>query len=168
MRIRIATVQDVPLLASLARQVWTEHYTPLLGNAQVKYMLHTFQSAGSIQNAIVKEGMVYYLLCRADGEPVGYCAWKTEDSSLFLSKLYILKPYRGKGFARVVLQRLEAIGGENRADRIVLTVNRYNTASIAVYKALGFSILREQVTDIGDGFVMDDFVLEKKLLCAQV
>jgi len=41
---------------------------------------------------------------------------------------------------------------------IWLTVNRHNQQAIAVYEHLGMQRIQEQVIDIGNGFVMDDFI----------
>ena len=46
---------------------------------------------------------------------------------------------------------------------VILAVNKRNDKAIGSYKKYGF-IVREAITDdIGHGFVMDDFVMEKVL-----
>ena len=41
--------------------------------------------------------------------------------------------------------------------------NKNNTKTLDIYKHLGFEIVREEVTDIGEGYVMDDYVLEYRI-----
>jgi len=145
-------------LADLAREIWTEHYTPIIGPEQVEYMLSRFQSAGQILKDICSNGYRYFIAY--DGaKPAGYFAVKPErdDNALFLSKFYVKKSSRGRGIGRLMLDRMLRIAAENRLDHIWLTVNKHNTVSISIYKKLGFSITEEMVTDIGNGFVMDDY-----------
>lgn len=145
-------------LAELARVIWTEHYTPLIGVEQVGYMLSKFQSAECILNDIAVNDYRYFTVY--DGsKPVGYFAVRPEldKKALFLSKFYVEKNNRGRGIARRMLERISNIAGECGLDYIWLTVNKHNDTSIRIYKRLGFRIVEELVTDIGSGFVMDDY-----------
>lgn len=146
---------------ALAREIWTEHYTPLIGPAQVEYMLEKFQSVKAIEEQIAREGFLYYLLAEADSEPSGYFAVAPEKNGLFLSKLYMRKEKRGKGHGRRAVEFAEGLARDRRLSRITLKVNRHNQASIRAYESFGFRIAAALVTDIGDGFVMDDFRMEK-------
>jgi ribosomal protein S18 acetylase RimI-like enzyme len=145
-------------LSSLAREIWTQHYTPIIGLAQVEYMIKKFQSAEKILNDI-EEGGYTYLLADDNGKLVGYCAFKTEYEArgVFLSKLYIQKGSRGRGISKLFIEKLLTHAKENKLDYIWLTVNKYNHTSIDIYKKLGFKIEAELVTDIGSGYVMDDY-----------
>lgn len=81
-----------------------------------------------------------------------------EDGTLYLSKLYIAKRFRGLGLSRLALDFLFGWCAAKGLRSIWLTVNRHNDGSIAAYEALGMKRVREQAADIGGGFVMDDFV----------
>jgi ribosomal protein S18 acetylase RimI-like enzyme len=151
-------------LAELAESIWTEHYTPIIGAEQVRYMLDRFQSAEKMLEDIAVDGYRYFIAC--DGEKkVGYCAIKPdfESGGLFLSKLYVEKSRRGRGIARLMLEKSVVIARENRLDHIWLTVNKHNVNSIEVYKKLGFVIVEEMVKDIGGGFVMDDYKMRMEI-----
>jgi len=145
-------------LAELAREIWTEHYTPIIGAGQVEYMLSKFQSADSIMNDITVNNYRYFIVY--DGvKPVGYFAVRpeTDKRALFLSKFYLEKNSRGRGISRIMLDRIKSIAEESGLDHIWLTVNKYNETSIRIYQKLGFRIVEDIVTDIGSGFVMDDY-----------
>ena len=92
----------------------------------------------------------------------GYAGLQEANGKLFLSKLYIAKENRGKKIASEAFLFIEELARKRNLKSIWLTVNRNNTHAIDVYKAKGFSIIRTQVTDIGNGFVMDDYVFEKQ------
>lgn len=88
---------------------------------------------------------------------------KTPGGSLFLSKFYILKSERGRGYARESLLFLTHLCLRHGLKSIWLTVNRDNRASVDVYLKSGFKVVGEEVTDIGGGFVMDDLIMEKDI-----
>lgn len=158
------------LIASLASQVWREHYGDLLPAEQIDYMLDKFQSEVAVRNQIQTGGYIYYILCvgasnnHGNGvEPVGYMGVKFENERIFLSKFYILDSARGKGLGSYAFSLLKGMGARWGAKSVWLTVNRGNAQSIAIYRHLGFAVVREQVADIGEGYVMDDYVMEMEL-----
>lgn len=151
--------EDFTAIAGMAKIVWQEHYHPILGEDQVAYMIEKFQSPYAITHQVSDQGYLYYFL-RDNGQNAGYLAIQPEKYSLFLSKLYIQKTYRHQGIARSALNFLTDYCREHRLSKIWLTVNRHNHDSIAVYTHLGFVIAREQKADIGNGYVMDDYIME--------
>lgn len=155
--IKIAQASDASALAALARDIWEEHYTSILGEAQVQYMLATLQSEAAIE-AELRAGKTYWL-AQLDGEDAGYVSYELQEDQLFLSKFYLKSSARGKGLGRDLFEQLKQTAQKHGLNQIGLTVNKYNDTTIAVYKKLGFSKEKEQVADIGSGFVMDDYVL---------
>ena len=153
----VSTPEQVARIAEVAQQVWREYYTPILGERQVAYMLENLQSAKAIAQQI-REGLVYYLILK-DGEAAGYTAIKPLEGRLFLSKFYVLAPYRGQGAAKAVVERFKELTRQMGLSGMFLTVNRHNGDSIAAYQKMGFVKEREQVADIGGGYVMDDDIM---------
>ncbi len=152
---------DVKQVKELADEIWTQHYTPIIGSDQVRYMLENFQSFEAIVKQI-SEGMNYFLM-DFQGEPVGYMASKTDDGELFLSKIYVLSEMRGKGIGGYAMNFLATMAREKGCRYLTLTVNKNNTDSIRAYQKLGFVNLGPLETDIGNGFIMDDYLMKKKL-----
>lgn len=153
--------QKAEELSSLAAEIWTEHYLPIIGLPQVEYMLKKYQSTEVILRDISTNGYRYFM-AYYDGQLAGYCAAKPEvlSNSIFLSKLYVKKDYRGYGISRKMLGKLLEIAQENSMNHIWLTVNRHNGNSVSIYKKMGFKIVEEMVTDIGSGYVMDDYKMQ--------
>ena len=85
-----------------------------------------------------------------------------EEGKLFLSKLYLRREARGQGLSRGITAFLEGFAAAGGLSAVWLTVNRQNP-SVEIYKKLGFAVIREQVADIGGGYVMDDYIMEKAL-----
>ncbi len=152
--------EDAEALAALGREIWEEHYTSLLGPEQVAYMVEKFQSAPAVRRQMQEEGYRYWFFT-VDGQRAGYVGVQPrQDGSLYLSKLYVAAPYRGLGLSRLALDFLTDLCRREGLSRIWLTVNKYNSGSIAAYEALGMTRTREQTADIGGGFVMDDYIYE--------
>ncbi|MFZ0035577.1 MAG: GNAT family N-acetyltransferase, partial [Sedimentisphaerales bacterium] len=163
-KIKIVKVSDenlVSVVEALAHSIWREHFTPIIGSSQVEYMLEKFQSREALLNQIEKDGYLYYLREDKNGNWVGYFGVVPRLKELFLSKLYITAENRGKGFAKRALEFIETLARDNGLSSITLTVNKNNSDSIKAYKKLGFVITTSLVTDIGNGFVMDDYKMEK-------
>lgn len=159
----IPALTDVQLqqIADLAKPIWEEHFTPILGPAQVAYMVDRFQSYPALK-AQAEEGYAYYLL-NYDGQNVGYSGIHIEDKALFLSKIYLQKAYRGKDISRQVMNFYTELCQTQGLDKIWLTCNRHNTGSIGAYQHMGFVTVRTQAADIGSGYVMDDYIMEKQI-----
>jgi len=155
----IKSQEQIKEFAEMAEIVWNEHFTSIIGKAQVDYMLEKFQSKDAVTDQIDNQGYEYYFI-EIDGNKVGYSGIHKEEEKMFLSKLYIIKDYRKKGYASLAFEFLRNMCMENGLKSLYLTVNKYNTDTIQVYEAKGLKIIKEQVSDIGNGFVMDDYVME--------
>lgn len=159
--LEVKTEEQVKLVAKLAEDIWMEHYLQILGVEQIVYMIRKFQSPQAIMAQI--SGGYRYFIFEFDGTPVGYMGFKEEITGMFLSKIYIEKRYRGNGIASAAVKFLEEICLKNGIDAIRLTVNKNNKDSILAYTKLNFVTVRNQTEPIGEGFVMDDFVMEHKV-----
>ena len=158
---RVRSKTDILAVERLAMEIWPEHYVPITGRAQVDYMLEKFQSADAISKQVA-DGYEYFLICD-QGQHAGYFAVVPNEKNhdLFLSKIYVRKAARGSGFGKQALQFAEGVCRERGFSLIWLTVNRFNADSIAWYQRMGFRNAGSIVQDIGGGFVMDDFRMEK-------
>lgn len=159
---QVATDEDVQTVAALAKEIWTEHYTPIIGAAQVEYMLANIQSESAIRQQIDHERFLYFLI-EFDGEPVGYIGVQLGESELFLSKIYVRDSERNKGLGGEAVRFVTALAKTLGARKISLTVNKNNTVAIQSYEKYGFENLGSTVKDIGGGFVMDDYRMELTL-----
>lgn len=158
----VTTPAQLDVVAGLAREIWYEYYVPLIGRAQVDYMVSKYQSSGAMAGQL-REGYEYFLTER-DRRGIGYCAVQPQpaDNSLFLSKLYLLRDARGAGTGRVCMEFIEQLARRRGLKLLWLTVNKGNPA-VQAYERLGFRIAADLVIDIGGGYVMDDFRMEKLL-----
>ena len=160
-KIKITKTDDEILaITRLANEIWTQHYLPIIGQEQVDYMLIKYQSYEAISRQI-KDGYIYYLAFNKE-IPCGYCSIKKENG-IFLSKFYVRDSFRGRGIGSAMIKTIEDYGRDKALGRLWLTCNKNNSRTLSIYKKLGFSIIGSIVTDIGNGFVMDDYMLEKQI-----
>lgn len=166
--IPVRSPEQLAVVAALAREIWYEYYVSLIGRAQVDYMVAKFQNEEAMAGQI-REGYEYFLVQRealATGEPaayIGYCAIQEQSGGrMFLSKLYLHHAVRGSGTGRRCMEFIEGLARERGSSLLWLTVNKGNPA-VQAYQRLGFRIVADLVMDIGGGFVMDDFRMEKQL-----
>ena len=156
-------VTDVALdkIAALANEIWHEHFVPIIGLEQVNYMVGKFQCYPALKDQ-VKDGYEYYrIFC--DDAFAGYAGIHPEEDALFLSKLYLHKDFRGQHLATQAVEFLKNYCREKGLKKIWLTCNKHNSHTLDVYHHLGFHDVRSEVTDIGNGFVMDDYILEMEV-----
>jgi len=160
---RVLSEEEIAEVARLAREIWQEHYVPIIGRAQVDYMLEKFQSTGAISRQIAQQYEYYLVLDRA--QSAGYVGLVPDPpgSELFLSKIYIRKELRGGGLGKEALEFVEELCRRRGIRTIRLTVNKNNARSISWYHKRGFVNAGPTVQDIGEGFVMDDFIMEKTI-----
>ncbi len=156
-----ATPEDFKQIEQLADTIWRKHYIPIIGKGQVDYMLEKYQSAEAMQKQ-VSGGMYYYTVWFND-LPVGYFAFEKRGRELFLSKIYLLKEYRGLGLGKASMAFISRSARDLDCQFITLTVNKYNDRSINAYKRMGFAVVEEAEVDIGGGFIMDDYKMVKDL-----
>lgn len=145
-------------VAVLADSIWHECFVGIISEGQIDYMVEKFQSYEAMTDQISEQDYSYYAV-RDEGELCGYIGMKPEkDERFFLSKLYLRIDKRGKGIASQMLEKVFEEARVCGKKQVYLTVNKHNDHAIAVYKKVGFKVIDEVVTDIGNGYVMDDYV----------
>ena len=160
---KVKNISELHEIAVLAEEIWHECFVGIISAEQIDYMVEKFQSFGAMKNQTETQDY-YYMSVRFDGTLCGYIGVKPEnDDRFFLSKLYLHKSARGKGTASLMLAKVFEEARKTGKKSVYLTVNKYNVHAVDVYKKTGFVITDSVVTDIGNGFVMDDYIMEYKL-----
>ena len=152
---RASCEEDVKSIARMAAAIWPEVYVGMIPDGQTEYMVERFQSEEAVRSQI-SDGYVYDI-ARDHGDDVGYSSYRIDGDLLFLSKLYVSGGSRGEGYGKMLLDAAVDAGRAAGAKRVELTVNRNNSKAIGFYGRMGLSKVRDQVTDIGGGYVMDDY-----------
>lgn len=152
---------DLDKVAALAYRIWQVHYPPIVGQAQVDYMLEKFYALDSL-NKQQEEGQEFYLIRNTDTD-IGFISIsKKGEGDYFIHKFYIDAAEQGKGLGEKVFKLTRDLWKDKGSVTIRLTVNRQNYKAINFYFKIGFRIREVADFDIGEGFVMNDFVMEWK------
>jgi GNAT superfamily N-acetyltransferase len=161
---RKAVPADIPLIRKLALAVWPQTYSDILSREQVAYMLEMMYSASSLQHQINTQQHRFIIACD-DDEPVGFASWSsTPDKQVCrLHKIYVLQNQQGKGTGKKLIEHIIESIRSAGAIILELNVNRHNKAG-AFYSGLGFTVVREEDTDIGNGYFMNDYVMQKSIV----
>jgi GNAT superfamily N-acetyltransferase len=159
-----ATEADLPAISELAGVIWRACYPGIITHEQIDYMLARMYSLDVLRDEIHSQGVRYDRLL-VDGKPAGFASYgpTSEVGVMKLHKLYLLPEMQGRGFGSRLLQHVESEVRAGAGRRLVLSVNKRNTKAIMAYQRNGFVIAESVVTDIGGGFVMDDYVMAKDL-----
>ncbi len=159
--ISIATIKDLPIIQSLAKQTWPETYGEILSAAQVEYMLEKFYSINALEQNL-KSGHIL-LLYRAHNEYEGFAGFEINDEfpkTAHLHKLYVLPKMQGKFIGHQLLNDVMMRCKNADCKTLSLNVNRFNKAK-TFYEKFGFRNIKNVDIEIGNGYLMEDFILEK-------
>ena len=154
--------KDIKDLAAFAKDIWFEYWHSILTLGQIYYMVNKFQSEMALTEQIEHDNHTYYFI-EEDGKRIGYFGIAPEHDYLYLSKLYLIKDYRGKGFGKIAFEKIKEIAKENNLGKIQLNVAKQNFKSFLIYEKWGFKTLHPVLTRIGNGYEMDDYVMEYTL-----
>ncbi len=155
-KLKAAGINDLDTIAALAELIWNQHYPSIIGQKQIDYMLGKMYNKESLLEQMQIKKHRFYLI-EVEGENIGFVSVNQEEKNeWFIPKFYIDQTLAGKGYGTMVFKELLQI---TQADSIRLTVNRQNYKAINFYFKLGFKIEKVADFDIGEGYVMNDFMM---------
>lgn len=163
MKIRNASIADYQYIYDIAIPVWEATYSSILTQDQMDYMLGLFYSREAIADQITNGGH-QFLLAEDGGVYLGFASYQInyQTGITKLHKLYVLPQSHGKGIGRALVKLIEDAAIEYSNDQLLLNVNRFNPA-IDFYLRAGFENRGEDDVDIGNGYLMEDYLMVKQL-----
>lgn len=158
--IRVATHNDIPTIRNLALVIWPPTYSSILSVDQLNYMLDLMYSEQSLAQQMQTNT---FILALDENTPGGFASYGQIENNIYkLHKLYVLTSQQGKGTGRTMIEWIMKDLKTKNASALRLNVNRNNNAKV-FYEKLGFSIIDSEDIDIGNGFFMNDYVMEKQI-----
>ncbi|NLR79895.1 GNAT family N-acetyltransferase [Chitinophaga eiseniae] len=162
-QITSATVNDIPVIQDLTNRIWRPTYQAILSPEQIEYMLEMMYSTAALEkqiNALQHQ----FIILQDDNYPIGFASYSATDTpGIFkLHKIYLDLNYQGKGVGKMLLSTVADQVKARGANILELDVNRFNKAK-RFYEKQGFSVYKEKNTDIGKGYLMEDYVMRKPL-----
>jgi GNAT superfamily N-acetyltransferase len=162
--IKEASIADVNTIQEIAYNSWPHTYGAILSQDQIDYMLNLWYASDVlIDNMTNKE---HFFLLAFDGAVcLGFASYEhnyLNKNVTRLHKIYLLPEAQGKGVGKLFIDTIENLAQVNHSDFISLNVNKFNKA-FAFYQKIGFEIVDEYDTEIGNGYLMEDYIMQKKL-----
>ena len=159
--IRIATIRDINSIQNIAYVTWPVTYKRIITTEQMEYMLEMMYSQEALENQFYEGSQ--FLMAEVENEVVGFASFGfVKDAIYKLHKLYVnpevQKSGAGKGLLQESITKVIKLGGK----KLQLQVNRKNKA-VGFYEKMGFEVIKEQDFYIGEGYYMNDFVMELNL-----
>lgn len=150
-------------MAALAGEIWHAHYPGIISDAQIKYMLAQRYDPALIRSELARDDVWWFVL-REDGVLAAFMALQSDAPGVMkIDKLYVKPALQRRGFGARLLDHAENVARGAGCAELVLAVNRNNVNAIAAYRKQGFTVRETVIKNIGGGFVMDDYVMVKKL-----
>lgn len=160
MKIVLCKIEQLNVVIDLTKKIWPVAYGEILSKSQLDYMIDKFYNEPALRE-LVQKGHVFYLAQDDNDNYVGFVSYEinSEPNKTKIHKIYVLPETQGTGLGRQFFELVKGKAIENNQKAIFLNVNKYNNA-IHFYTKLGFVKVKDEVIDIGNGYIMDDYVME--------
>lgn len=163
-KITDASIEDIAKIQEIAHITWPITYGEILTAEQLEYMLDLIYSDEALSRQIQNKEQLFYLISDADSV-IGFIGIEhnyNNEAVTKIHKIYLLPKTQGKGYGKIVFEEIGKMALENHSKDLLLNVNRFNTA-LNFYKKLGFEIKETVDIEIGNGYLMEDYVMWKNL-----
>lgn len=160
-----ASVEHIKYIQTVSEIAWPAAFKELLSPDQIAYMMEMMYSDASLREQIEEKKHLFFL-AKLNSKFVGYMSVEHDcekSGKTKIHKIYVLPDLQKKGVGKALLARAIAEAKKANSRALFLNVNKQNNGAIAFYLRNGFVRIKEEVIDIGNGFVMDDYIYEKLL-----
>ena len=162
--ISVATICDIKQIQNIVHVTWPITYGEILSKEQLDYMLDLFYSNEGLTLQYNKKEQLFYMIYE-DETNLGFIGIEhnyNDKAVTKIHKIYLLPETQGKGIGKKVIDEIGKLALDNNSTALILNVNRFNSA-LGFYKKIGFEVVDEVNIDIGKGYLMEDYVMKKKL-----
>ncbi|MBE0624811.1 MAG: GNAT family N-acetyltransferase [Burkholderiales bacterium] len=162
--LRIAPLSDgdIDAVIGLAGVIWRQHYPGIISTEQIDYMLAQRYTPALIR-AQMQSGSAWWEQALVGSRMIGFAQYELYGRSMKLDKLYLHLDFQHRGYGARMLAHIEDVARRRGLGAVRLNVNKQNLKAITAYRRSGYETVESVVADIGGGYVMDDYVMEKKL-----
>ncbi|HRH99486.1 MAG TPA: GNAT family N-acetyltransferase [Saprospiraceae bacterium] len=159
-----ADLHDIEKIQTIARITWPVTFKQILSQEQLEYMLQMMYSTESLREQM--EAKTHqFLIAKQDENALGFASYELNylnEPKTKIHKIYILPAQQGKGLGKLLFDEIEKTAIENKQLILSLNVNRENKA-IEFYQHRGYKVIRQEDISIGNGYWMEDYVMEKTI-----
>ena len=159
-----AAISDIKQIQNIVNITWPITYGEILSKEQLDYMLGLFYFDEALTEQYNKKVQLFYMIYEEETN-IGFIGIEhnyNKEAITKIHKIYLLPETQGKGIGKKVIDEIGKLASENNSAALLLNVNRFNSA-LGFYKKIGFEVIDEVNIEIGNGYLMEDYVMEKKL-----
>lgn len=152
------------IIQTIAHATWPLTYGKLLPAGQLEYMLDMIYSEDSIKQQMKREHQ--FSIGYHSGEPLGFASVEKQyisPANFMIHKLYVLPSFQGKGIGKIFLDYLTMLARQTAHDTLMLKVFVKNQNAIRFYQHLGFQSIGEEMSELGKGYTVKDYIMIKKI-----
>lgn len=153
------TVEQFAVIEALAQRIVPDFYAAFFAVETAEYLVESGHTAGALA-AQAERGSRHFII-DCDGDAVGYFSLSVEGTTMQLSHFYVLASWRGRGLGREAIDFIEETARASGVSRIELFVLRENLGAVGMYGRCGFEVAEEVLTRLGNGAVLEDYVMRK-------
>jgi ribosomal protein S18 acetylase RimI-like enzyme len=160
-----ATINDIKQIQNIVHITWPITYGAILSKEQLDYMLDLFYSDEALTLQYNKKEQLFYMIYEDQSNNIGFIGIEHHyngEAVTKIHKIYLLPETQGKGIGKKVIDEIGILALNNNSKKLLLNVNRFNTA-LGFYKKIAFEVKEEVDIEIGNGYLMEDYVMEKPL-----
>lgn len=143
----------------LASKIWKPAFRDILPPDRLDYLFGWMYATEKLEEQLADDSTCFYLLLYK-GKDIGYAQLVFRDGYAKLEKLYVDQVFQKKKLGLWFLNALKSKVTLRGIGVIQLQVNRANSRAIDFYRKFGFTTIASKDFDVGEGHVMDDFVME--------
>lgn len=158
-----ATAADLKIISEIAHKTWPLTYSEILSPEQLAYMLDAFYSGEALQENIANGHE--FILAKENEVCLGFASFEhhyEEGNTTKIHKIYILPETQGKGIGKLLINAIADFAKTNQSHTLLLNVNRFNKA-LTFYQKMDFEIMQEIDIELEHGYLMEDYIMEKRL-----
>lgn len=158
-----AQLEDYTAICNMAKIVWPHTYSTILSGEQLEYMFDMMYSKKAYEEQLLIKNH-HFLMAVQGGNYIGFGSYEINYKSYCtkIHKLYVLPQIQGNGVGNILLSKIENIARSNGNTLLTLNVNRFNPA-VNFYLKTGFIKAGQEDISIGNGYLMEDYIMEKEL-----
>lgn len=164
MYLKVATKADIDSIQQIADIAFRDTYQNILSEEQLSYMLNMMYSTKSLEEQL-DGGQEFILLRDDDGQYLGFVSYEPHykhSKAMKLHKLYVLPETKGRGLGRILIETVFDKARKHGSESVQLNMNR-NNSTYGFYLHMGFVLVGNEDIDIGQGYLMEDYIFEKKI-----
>ena len=160
MEIRSLKRDELKIVQEIAHATWPYTFKEILSQDQIQYMLNWMYDVKQLESQF-DSGHLFFT-AELNDKSIGFIGIEPNHPEIGITKIhkiYILPGHQGLGVGKKMIEFVRKLSIQHEITALLLNVNRFNKA-VFFYEALGFNHLYEENIDIGNGYLMEDYVMQ--------